>query len=363
MKILHVTNAVGWSGGLEQMSLMIRELARRGHQNIVVTPPGSELIAKISDCAAGTRQIPMRQDYDLIGAHKIRRAVFETSPDIVHAHHPTAHALTLVALSFTSAPPYVVSRRVSFSPRKNPFSRWKYGSARITRFVAVSQAVKQTLVDGGVNADKVEVIYSSAKIKEFFPKPPSAAVRSELKIPEGYSVIGKVANVSRWKGQHVFLEAARQCLRKNPKMVFVLVGKHIDTLAEPVKNMGLQDSVRLLSFRKDIPDVLSVFDVSVNSAIEGEGLSGVMRESLAMEIPVIASDVAGNREIVKEGKTGYLVPPGDAAKLSEKIFEVLAKPDEGRKLAKAGRDWVLANATLDIMVGRYEQLYQSLISR
>ncbi len=185
MKILHVTNAVGWSGGLEQMSLLIRELARRGHQNFVITQPGSELIAKISDCAQRLIEVSMRQDYDLIAAHKIRRAVVETAPDVVHAHHPTAHALALVALSFTSAPPFVVSRRVSFSPRKNPFSRWKYCSRRITRFVAVSQAVKQTLVDGGVDAGKVDVIYSSAKVKEFFPRSPDARLLAELGIPEG----------------------------------------------------------------------------------------------------------------------------------------------------------------------------------
>lgn len=363
MRILHVTNAVGWSGGLEQMSLMLRELAARGHENHVIAPPGSELFAKVAGSVCSAKEISMHQDYDLIAACKIRAYVKETAPDVVHAHHPMAHALTLVALSFMERPPYVVSRRVSFSPRKNPFSRWKYGSGRITRFVAVSEAVKQTLAEGGVDPAKVGVIYSSAKTDEFFPRPPSEAVRKELKIPEGAAVIGKVANVSRWKGQHVFLDAAKRCLQKNPNMVFVLVGKHIQTLEEPVKALGIGPAVRLLAFRKDIPDVLSTFDVSVNSAIEGEGLSGVMRESLVMEIPVVASDVAGNREIVKDGQTGYLVPVGNSEALSDKIFYALEHKDEAKRFARAGRQWVLEHATLDIMVSNYLKLYQSLVKK
>ncbi len=361
MRVLHATNAVGWSGGLEQMSLMIRELSMRGHENYIIAPPGSEIIPKILDCVKGVQQISMHQDYDLIAACKIRSYVKKVCPSLVHAHHPMAHALTLLALSFTSVPPFIVSRRVSFSPRKNPFSRWKYGSGRINRFVAVSRAVKQTLVEGGVDAAKVEVIYSSAQLKEFSPRPPDLKIKSDLKVPDGHVVVGKVANVSRWKGQHVFLEAAKICLGRDPKMVFVLVGKHIESLEDKVRTLGIGDSVRLLPFRKDIPEVISIFDLSVNSAIEGEGLSGAMRESLVMEIPVVASDVAGNREIVKESQTGYLVPPANPELLADKIFYALSHREEAKRFARAGREWVLQNATLDIMVTRYEQLYGSLI--
>jgi glycosyltransferase involved in cell wall biosynthesis len=303
--------------------------------------------------------IPMFQDYDLIAAWKLRRLVRKTRPDIVHTHHATAHAVTLLALSFTDRPPLIVSRRVSFSPRRNPFSRWKYRSARIDRYVVVSRSVMDTLVRGGVDREKIRVVYSAVNPDEF-KVDPSDSLRRELGIPEDAPLVGKLANYSRWKGQHIFLEAAKRCAESDPKMAFILVGKETEKLASEVERLGLTGRVHLLGFRKDVPRILAALDVSVNSAIEGEGLSGAMRESLLLGIPVVASDVSGNREVVRDGETGFLVPVGDAPALAEKISFVLKHAPEAKALAQRGREWVLQNATVEPMVRNMLDLYGSL---
>lgn len=361
MKILHVTNAVEWSGGMEQITLLISELQKRNHQNILVCPPDSKLIGKISNPEVQIAPVPMFQDYDLIAAYKLRQLIRRYSPDIVHAHHSIAHAVALLSLLFSNSPALVVSRRVSFPPRKNPFSRWKYKSKRINKYAVVSQAVKQTLINGGVDASKIEVIYSGVNPEKFFPCAPSKKFRNELHIPDHFSVVGKIANFSPWKGHHVFLEAAKRCVSKNPKIFFLLVGKETESLAPAVERLEIAASVKLMGFRKDVPEILSILNVSVNSAIEGEGLSGAMRESLMLEIPVVASDVAGNREIVREGETGFLVPPNDPVSLSEKILYALENYSQAKEMAKKGRAWVMQNATVEKMAEKHLQLYQSMI--
>lgn len=361
MKILHVTNAVGWSGGMAQMGLLIRELARRGHENVLVCQAGCELLPKIADVPVATEILHMHQDYDVIAAYKLDQIIHRMKPDVVHAHHPMAHAIALLAMTFHAQPPLVVSRRVSFSPRKNPFSRWKYRSGHIAKYSVVSQAVRDTLVKGGVQPEKIEVIYSSVDPEKFAPRPASPALRKELGIPEGHQVVGKVANTARWKGQHIFIDAAQRCLARRRNLTFVLAGKDTQSLECVVRERGIQENVRLLGFRKDVPDVLAQFDVSVNSAIEGEGLSGAMRESLMMGIPVVASDVAGNREVVRDGVTGALVPVGDAAALADRILLTLDHLPEARALAQNGRSWVLENATLETMTERFIRLYQSVL--
>lgn len=360
MKVFHVTNAVGWSGGMEQISVLVEALKKQNHENVIVCPPDSGLTEKFHNSGITVEPLPMFQDYDLISAWKLRRLVQRYSPGIVHAHHAIAHAVALLALTGTKKPALVVSRRVSFPPRKNPFSRWKYRSSRIDRYVVVSESVKQTLVQGGVDASKIHVIYSAVNLKKFSPRKPDERLKADLHIPSDYAVVGKLANFSLWKGQHIFLAAAKKCLEKNPKIIFVLVGKGTETLTGQVKELGIADSIRLLGFRKDVPEILSILDVSVNCAVEGEGLSGAMRESLSMEIPVVASDVAGNREIVKDGETGFLVPRNDPDSLAQKILHALQNRPQAKTLAQKGRRWVMENASLEKMTENFLNLYGGL---
>ena len=346
---------------MEQIALLISELKKKGHENLLACPPGSKQIERLAPLKIDITQIPMRQDYDLIAALKIRGLVRSAKPDIVHTHHAIAHAVTLLALTALARPPLVVSRRVSFSPRKNPFSRWKYCSSRIDAYSVVSRSVKETLVRAGVRPEKIHVIYSALDPKRFENLPSRSDIRKSLQIQEGVPVVGKLANYSVWKGHHVFLETAKISLEKRKDILFLMIGKDTEKLAGEIQRLGLSGSVRILGFRKDAPQILSILDVSVNAAIEGEGLSGAMRESLALGVPVIASDVSGNREIVRANETGWIVPPNDPRSLSQKILQVLENPGPSREMAQKGRKWVLENAMADKMSDGFISLYGSLI--
>lgn len=390
MKILHVTNAIGWSGGLEQMVLLISELQKKGHQNILVCPPQSEAIPRLLAPSPHTAsfthpvlhtpppsEIPliegnkvngqgiiveslsMFQEYDLFAAWKLNRIIKKYQPELVHAHHPLAHSLALLALLALS-PSLVVSRRVSFPPKKNPFSRWKYRSKKISSFVTVSKGVKEILACSGVESSRIQVIYSAVHLEKFFPRSPNHELKKTLQIPDGFSVIGKIANASRWKGQHIFLEAAKNCIKKNAKLCFLLAGRDTEKLTGEVEKLGLAKHVRLLGMRTDVPEILSILDLSVNSAISGEGLSGALRESLAMGIPVIASDVAGNAELVRDGVTGFLVPANLPELLSEKILYALENYPLAKELAKKGKEWVEENCAVSVMVNKHLELYKSI---
>ena len=363
MKICHVTNAEGWSGGLEQMLLLLTELDRKGHQNILVCSQKCELLPKIS-ALKNVKFFPLSifQDYDLIAAWKLRWIIAKENPDIVHTHHAMAHAVALLALSFSPNPPLIVSRRVSFSPRKNPFSKWKYGSGRIKKYTVVSGAVKDTLVQSGIDPQKIEVVYSAVHPDLFCVSVDKETICRQLNIPIDYDVVGKVANYALWKGQHIFLQAAKEIVERRPKTMFVLVGKRTEQLAAMVAELKLQNHVRLLGFRKDIPNVIGALDVSVNAAIEGEGLSGAVRESFWLNVPVVASDVSGNREIVRNDETGFLVPPKNARALAEKIIYVLENKSQARQLATHGRNWVLQNATVEVMTNHLLDVYRAVLT-
>jgi len=125
----------------------------------------------------------------------------------------------------------------------------------------------------------------------------------------------------------------------------------------------LAEAVRFTGPRQDVPQVLAALDVSVSaSATPWEGLSGVMRESLALGRPVVCTDVGGNRELVVDGVTGRLVPPGDASALCGAIAALLADPGAARRLGEAGRELAVAKFSNAARARTMEALYRRLLA-
>lgn len=367
-KVLHVSESNEWSGGAAQLLALADGLKARGWEVLIGCRPGSGLHQNASKRGFETFTTKLREDYDLVSAYQLARFVRARGVDVVHAHHNRSHAVCLLAKGLLRLggfnPALVVSRRVSFAPGRNPFSRWKYRSALIDRIVAVADAVKDVLVRAGVPPERVAVVRSGVDLEKFAPRRADAAQKKRFGIPDGVPVIGKVANASPWKGQSVLLEAAGLLTKKGAKAHFVLAGRDTDSawVKELVDKHGLRDRVTLLGFRTDVPDVLSCLDISVNAAVQGEGLSGALRESLTMGVPVVASDVAGNKELLRGGDGGWLYPKGDAAALAEKLAWALAHPAEARAAAAAWREKALSEFTLEQTVARTDALYRDILA-
>ncbi len=115
-------------------------------------------------------------------------------------------------------------------------------------------------------------------------------------------------------------------------------------------------------YRSDVPDVLAALSVSVNSPRAGEGLSGAVRESLAAGVPVVATDVGGNRELVLDGETGLLVPPEDPAALATAIRRLLDDRALATRLAANGARFVRERLTVERMVEETERVYREVLS-
>lgn len=365
MKILHITESRSWSGGTVQLWKLCGALKDIGQGVALFCPPGAELLKHAEGSGLDLTICPMRQDYDITAARAIAATVRRFQPDIVHAHHPRAHALTLAAGFFTPIPRLVVSRRVSFPLKKwNLFSQWKYRTPRVYRFVAVSDDIKRVLAAGGVPADKIEVIHSGVDVEKFSPRPPDERLRAELKIPAGKPVVGNLTHFSWWKGQTFFLEAASEVLKAGTDAHFLLVGKDTDgpEARAKVAELGIEKNVTLAGFRTDMPEVLSLLAISVVSSLAGEGFSGVLRESMAMDVPVAATDVGGNRELVLDGETGLLVAPGNAPALALAIGRLLKDRTQAEAFSRNAQEKVRRLYSVDAMVNKTVGLYEKILA-
>lgn len=336
------------------------KLRKDGHEVTVACQPDNILLTRLQEENIPVFVVPMRQDYDLLAAFRIAQWLRRERAHIIHAHHPRAHALALIAGALVPAPALIVSRRVSFRLKKwNLFSQLKYRSSRITRFIAVSEDIRNVLVSGGVPPGKVTVIYSGVDTQRFSPKRPVETVRKELGLPSDRPIVGNLTHFSWWKGQTVFLEAAQKVIQAGTKAHFLLVGKDTDgpELTEKIRSLGIGSHVTLAGFRTDIPDVLSLLSLNVLASLQGEGFSGVLREAMAMNVPVVATDVGGNRELVQTGVTGTLVPPNDPSTMAEAIRKTLDHSDHAKDCAAEARRRVLDRYSLQRTVEDTEALY------
>lgn len=358
MNIAHITESTGTSGGIEQAILLIYGLRRNGHNITLITQPESEIKDRLAGSGIKIKTIKMRQDYDIFSALSLRKFLKDEKIEILHSHHPRAHSIGLLATLGLKNIKFVVTRRVIFNLRKNIFSRFKYKSGRIDRYIVVSEAVKKNFLDYGIDGRKIEVIYSSTDINKFNPDVKSN-IRRELKIPGSTFICCLVGNYSYYKGHTFFLEAVPEIIKNFPGTKFLIAGKITDELKNKAENLNIENDVFFLGYRSDIAQILKASNLLVCPSLE-EGLAGAIREAMALELPVVATNVGGNPEIVKHNETGILIEPKSTKAISDAVIYLIKNPAAAKKMGEAGRAAVVKNFSVETMISRHEKLYAEL---
>lgn len=236
-----------------------------------------------------------------------------------------------------------------------------------TCVTALSETHKKYLVQNeGMNARKIEIVPNGVDPSLFFLKTTAPPLRESLRIPRESSVVGMVAMLRPEKGHTVFLQAASQILKKAPDTFFLIAGEGEERAKLEVfaKKLGIDSRVRFLGVRIDIPEFLSVFDVAVLSSHPVvEAFSNSVLEYMAAAKPVVATHVGSLRELVEEGKTGFLVEPGDWETMGKRILTLLQDRALAERMGRAGREKVLKEYTLDQTVKKTEALFEKLVRR
>lgn len=231
------------------------------------------------------------------------------------------------------------------------------------RVVCVCEAVQDVvLMREGLSRAQVTVIRNGVEEARPFPEAAGKALRTELDIPLGAPVVGMVANFDRAvKGADQFVDCIPHVISSFPDVRFVLVGRGRDPekLRDRARNLGVGHQFLLTGFLSDIDAVYSMMDVSVLSSLS-EGLSITILESMARGIPVVATAVGGNPELVRDGETGFLVAPNDPRAMAKSIVRLLADPTLRAGLGAAARRLVEYEFGIDHVSKQYESLYREL---
>jgi glycosyltransferase involved in cell wall biosynthesis len=355
--ILHTEASVGFGGQEIRIIAEARWLLEHGWPVLIAGQPDSRLLHESALVGLPSVPVPMRGVLDPSALLTLRRLVVERDVALVHTHSSVDSWLAGLAAR-SRRRPVVRSRHVSI-----PIPRRRSLVYRLAdRVITSGEAVGRLVAAAGVPAARIVPIAPGVDPARFHPGVSGAGVRAELQL-DGVPVVGLVANIRGSKGHAVFLEAARAVLAREPAARFLIVGDGIgfDDVRRRVDALGLDASVRLTGFRRDIPEVMAALDVLVLPSTRSEAASQVIPQALAVGTPVVATDVGGAAELVRDGDTGRLVRPGDAGALASAILDCLGDRAGARAMARRGQALVREHHSLDAAMTRTLAVYRELL--
>ena len=357
---MHIDTEKGWRGGEAQVFLLCEGIQKLNHNQIVVAQPDSPLAKKSREIGLDVLEIKMNGELDLRAARSLRKVIKAKGIDICHAHTSHAHTLALLSTYKMSKPLVVVSRRVDFKVGKNPFSKMKFRNT--DHIIAISNGVKDVLVNSGINEEKISIVFSGIDIKKYDKEIEVGKIRREFGIPPGAILVGNVAQLVDHKGHKYLIDAAKTVLSKIPGIYFMIVGdgELEETLRKQITANNLENHVILAGYRDDVENFLKDFNMFVMSS-HLEGLCTSILDALLMGLPVVATDTGGIPDIIIDGETGLLAVPRDSASLAECIIKMINNEELQKKFINNGKNRVKKCFSSDLMVKSIEQIYYELI--
>ena len=232
--------------------------------------------------------------------------------------------------------------------------------------IANSGAVRDWLVSLGVGRDHIRVIPNGMVLPPRAVSRRDFPIRRQLGIDPSAPLIAVVCRLNEGKGLEYFLEATVIVRKQFPAARFLIVGDSIvdatyrPALERKARSFNVEDCVIFTGHRSDVPKLLEEVNLSVLPSLS-EGLSNSLLEAMAAGLPVVATNVGGNPEIVQDGITGILVPARDPAALSAAMIRILQSPSLARQFGEAGRARVAAHFSLESTVRQTEDLYLNLL--
>ena len=377
--VCHIITMLELGGAQEVALYTVAHLDRARFRPVLVTGPGGMLTGEAS-ALPGVEVVivpalgrPIRPLRDLWTVVVLTRLLRRLRPTVVHTHSSKAGIVGRWAAWLAGVPVIIHTiHGYGITPDQPAWlRRLLIVAERLTalvtsHWVAVSQADVESGVGWGLfSRTDVTLIRPGIDPKPFqapLASSDRARVRAELGAGPEHALVGMVACLKRQKAPQDFVKVAAEVCARLPSACFVLVGdgELRNAVEKQIRDARLEDRVRLVGWRRDIPAVMRALDVFLLTS-HWEGLARVLLEARASRLPVVATKAGGAAEAIVEGTHGWLCEPGDVGGLAERVWRALNGAPLRHRVGRNGDD-LPAEFEIHEMVKQYEQLYGKLLA-
>jgi glycosyltransferase involved in cell wall biosynthesis len=360
MRVAHLESGMHLYGGAAQVLYLIEGLAAKGIDNVLLCARGSAIARAADHCTV--IELPMAGDLD-IGLVARCRSVLETlQVDLLHVHSRRGADAFGGRAAEGLGIPAVISRRVdNVEPAWLAQLRFRPYAA----VIAISQAIRQVLeTQMGIPADKLTCVPDAVDTQRFQPASSNAETKAqfarELGVGQDHRLIGVVAQFIPRKGHANLLAAFAALKADDVALVCFGQGPLESKLRAQASSLGIERRVFFAGFRDDMQASLPMLTLLVHPA-HAEGMGVAVLEAQACGIPVIASAVGGIPEVIRDGATGVLVPPGNTEALTHALASLLSNPQACAQIGAAGRTSVERGFSTAAMVNGNLAVYHQVL--
>jgi len=349
-----------WSGGAKRLYLLCRELKNCNYNIHIICLPGSQIAIRAKKINISVHELKPITQFGLISLIRIILILKKEKIQLIDINSPKFYWLGLIAAKLIGIK-IIITRNVPFRKKgiKKLINRLLYNSVDL--IITISNYIKDVMIaDYGKNLN-IEVIYDGIDLKEFSGiniEKIRTQKRKEYKI-FNKTVLGIIGRLDRIKGHKVAIQSLYLLKQKKYDVCLLIVGtgpkKIKNELVKLITNLNLEQDVIFTDFYDNIIEILSAIDIVLTPSFE-EGLGMNIIEALALNKPVIASNVGGIPEIIKNGVNGILVKPGDAYELANAVESLI---NSGYKnLTQNTYEIIKNNFNIETTVLKYKNIYQ-----
>jgi glycosyltransferase involved in cell wall biosynthesis len=366
IRVLHVVPTLDQSGAEKQLALLAMHLPRdRFETHVCAVTRGGFYEHALRDAGVPVHVVGKRARWDPFCLWRLTQRIREIQPALVQTWMFTGNAYGRVAAKLAGVGRIVASERC--------IDEWKSGYhfavdrllARWTdRFAVNSEGIARFYAKAGVSPDRIRTIRSAVDPRGRPQGVDPAAMRRAIGAPECGPLIGFVGRLWPQKRVQDLIWAA-DVLRLSGWTFHVVVvgdGPRRAALERFADSLEIRPMVQFLGHRSDAREIIESLDVLVLPS-RFEGLPNVVLEAMQSGKPVVATRIAGTSEAVVDGETGILVAPRQPLELARGIRTILADPDLGRRMGRAGQARVEREFRLDSMIQGYAELYEELVAQ
>lgn len=294
---------------------------------------------------------------------------------IAHSYNFYANVFSVPAARLAGVPVVIASirdRGVYLTPAKKKVQ--KYVCSLADCIMVNAESIRDWLIDEGYPQQKIRLIRNGLDLARFGKKPKNNQLQQEFGFPESSPLVMMISRLDPKKGIEDLLQAAVSIIRDCPQARFLIVGESLGGISNPAGmdymrqlekmkvDLGLSRHVVFTGYRADVPEILAQATVSVLPS-HSEGLSNALLEAMASGVPVVATDVGGNPELVKHEECGLLVPVQDPPALAKAICTILQNTDLANVYGSCAQQRTQQNFSIERMVNDTQQLYLELLQQ